>query len=67
MIMRFNIGDIIYNESTQEEGRVVRFASPKGDRSHYIVSVMPTLSGGTVSREALWRESEVKRSAVPSP
>jgi hypothetical protein len=51
--MRFKIGDIIYNECTQEEGRVVRFASPTGDRSHYIVSVTPKLSQGTVFREAL--------------
>ena len=54
--MRFRIGDLLRNNITQEEGRVVRLVE-KNDTVSYVV-VLPA-SALHAEREALWRQSEV--------
>jgi hypothetical protein len=61
--MKFQIGDIVYNTTTREEGRVVRIADLTGYGIVYIVSVVPNPIWGATAKEAIWERSEVgKRS-----
>jgi hypothetical protein len=57
--MQFEVGDIIHNKMTQEEGRIVRIADLPGYGVCYIVSVAPNPTGGPGAKEALWKRSEV--------
>ena len=61
--MRFNVGDTIRHKITQEDGRIVRIADTTLGKV-YIVSIVPDQAGSAISREVLWRESEVKRIEV---
>jgi hypothetical protein len=56
--MRFRIGDLIHNNITQEEGRVVRLVE-KNDIVSYVVVVAASALRGEI--EALWRQYEVNR------
>jgi hypothetical protein len=57
--MQFNVGDIIHNKITQEEGQIVRIADLPGHGVCYIVSVAPNPILGMAAKEALWKRSEV--------
>jgi hypothetical protein len=54
--MRFRVGDLLRNNITQEEGRVIRLVE-KNDTVSYIVVVPASALRG--EREALWRQYEV--------
>jgi hypothetical protein len=60
--MRFEVGEIIYNTISREEGRILRIA----DRSllakdAYVVLIRPSPNWNMTAREAIWPESEVKQ------
>jgi hypothetical protein len=57
--MQFKVGDVVHNQSTQEEGRIVRIADLPGFGPCYIVSVAPNPIWGNEAREAIWKQSEV--------
>jgi hypothetical protein len=58
--MRFEVGDIVHNKITREEGRIVRIA--ECTRPCYVVSVaLDQTIWHAPAREALWSESEVKK------
>lgn len=57
--MQIEVGDIVHNKTTQEEGRIVRIADLPGYGVCYIVSVTPNPVWGTEAKEAIWRRSEV--------
>jgi len=57
--MQFNVGDIVHNKNTHEEGRIVRIADLPGFALAYIVSITPNPAWGTTEREAIWKQSEV--------
>jgi hypothetical protein len=57
---KFKVGDMIHNEITREEGRIVRIADSSPSSVAYIVSIAPGNLWNT-TREALWRESVVKQ------
>jgi hypothetical protein len=57
--MQFKAGDIVRNEISKEEGRIVRIADLPGYGPCYIVLVVPNPALGTTVREAIWRRSEV--------
>jgi hypothetical protein len=57
--MQFQVGDVVHNKSTQEEGRIVRIADLPALGLCYIVSVIPNPIWGTEAREAIWKRSEV--------
>ncbi|MFZ0317488.1 MAG: hypothetical protein WAL56_00045 [Candidatus Sulfotelmatobacter sp.] len=57
--MRYNIGEIVHNQRTQESAQVVRIAETEFGCG-YIVSVLPHPNWGIPATEALWPESEVK-------
>jgi hypothetical protein len=58
----FQIGDLIRNRTTREEGRIVRFYTdllPGGRKlSAYVVTLSTTATCG--AKEALWIESDVE-------
>jgi hypothetical protein len=58
-VMQFEVGDIVHNKTTQEEGRIVRIADLPGYGVCYIVSVRPNPVWGTEAKEAAWKRSEV--------
>ncbi len=58
-IMQFEVGDVVRNKTTQEEGRIVRIAELPGYGVCYIVSVTPNPVWGTEAKEAIWKRSEV--------
>ena len=58
--MKYAVGDVVYNQMTKEEGRIVRITEVN-DEDAYIV----TLPGsGNEETEVLWRPSELKKSGV---
>src|SRR5208282_1250607 len=57
--MQFNVGDIVHNKITREEGRIVRIADLPGHGLCYIVSVIPGAIWGTAEKEAIWKRSDV--------
>jgi hypothetical protein len=57
--MQFDVGDIVHNKITQEEGRIVRIAELPGRGLCYIVSVAPNPVWGATEKEAIWKRSEV--------
>jgi hypothetical protein len=57
--MQFEVGDVVRNKTTQEEGRIVRIAELPGYGVCYIVSVTPNPVWGTEAKEAIWKRSEV--------
>jgi hypothetical protein len=58
--MRFNLGDIVHNKITQEEGRIVRIADNRPEVVAYIVSVaLDPQIWRTPTKEALWPESQI--------
>jgi hypothetical protein len=57
--MQFEVGDIVHNKTTQEEGRIVRIAELPGYGACYIVSVTPNPVWGTEAKEVVWKRSEV--------
>jgi len=57
--MPFEVGDVVHNKTTGEEGRVVRIAELPGYGSCYIVSVKPNPVWGAEAKEAIWKRSEV--------
>jgi hypothetical protein len=59
--MQFNVGDVIRNKNTQEEGRIVRIADLPGYHACYIVSVASNPVWGTTAKEAIWKTSEVTK------
>jgi hypothetical protein len=60
--MRFNVGDIVHNKITQEEGRIVRTADWSPEMLGYIVSVaLDPQIWHTPTTEALWPESQVTK------
>jgi hypothetical protein len=58
-IVQFEVGDVVRNKTTQEEGRIVRIAELPGYGVCYIVSVTPNPVWGTEAKEAIWKRSEV--------
>jgi hypothetical protein len=62
--MRFKVGDVIHNKTTQEEGRIVRIANLAEDAVGYIVSVVLSPRWGDLEKEILWRESEVTNAGL---
>ncbi|MFZ1011018.1 MAG: hypothetical protein WAN65_29540 [Candidatus Sulfotelmatobacter sp.] len=56
--MRFRVGDLIRNNLTQEEGRVVRLVEKNDIVSYVVVVAAGALRG---EREALWGQHEVNR------
>ena len=61
MVMQFQIGDIVRNMTTREEGRIVRIANLADYGFCYIVSVAPNPIWGATAREAIWEQSEVSK------
>jgi hypothetical protein len=60
--MRFDIGDIVHNKITQEEGRVVRVADISPDVVGVIVSLrLDAQTWQTPTTEPLWLESQVTK------
>jgi hypothetical protein len=59
--MQFEVGDIVHNKATQEEGRILRIADLPGYGLCYIVSVTPNSIWGTEAKEAIWKRSEVSK------
>jgi hypothetical protein len=57
--MQFQVGVIIHNKVTQEEGRIVRIADLPGYGPCYIVSVAPGGNWSTAEKEVIWKQSEV--------
>ncbi|MGA2374492.1 MAG: hypothetical protein ABSF72_03165 [Candidatus Sulfotelmatobacter sp.] len=57
--MPFEVGDIVHNKTTGEEGRVARIAELPGYGLCYIVAVTPNPVWGTEAKEAIWKRSEV--------
>jgi hypothetical protein len=57
--MQFDVGDIVHNKITQEDGRIVRIADLPGRGLCYIVSVAPNPVWGATEKEAIWKRSEV--------
>jgi hypothetical protein len=57
--MQFDVGDIIHNKTTDEEGRIVRIADLPGYGVCYIVSIALNPIWGTTAKEAIWKPSEV--------
>ena len=56
LAMRFRVGDLIRNKTTQEDGRVVRLVEKNGRVSYVVVVPAGALRG---EKEALWRQHEV--------
>lgn len=54
--MRFCVGDLIRNNVTQEEGRIVRLVEKNDTISYVVVLPASALRG---EREALWLRQEV--------
>jgi len=59
--MQFRVADVVHNQITQEDGRIVRIADLPGHGVCYIVSVAPNPVLGGTAREAIWRHSEMSR------
>jgi hypothetical protein len=57
--MQFKVGDIVRNNLTQEQGRIVRITDSKKGGVAYVVSLCLDRVWGATEREALWTESEV--------
>ncbi len=57
--MKFEVGDIVHNKTTQEEGRIVRIADLPDYGLCYIVSIVPNSIWGATAKEAIWKRSEV--------
>jgi GAF domain-containing protein len=61
-VTRFTLEDIVHNNVTQEDGRIVRIAEDFADYGFcYIVSTAPNPALSMPAREAIWPESEVTR------
>ena len=58
-VMQFEVGTVVHNKNTGEEGRIVRIAELPGYGVCYIVSVTPNPVWGTEAKEAIWKRSEV--------
>jgi hypothetical protein len=67
LVMQFQIGDIVRNMTTREEGRIVRIANLADYGFCYIVSVAPNPIWGATARETIWEQSEVTRPKVMIP
>jgi hypothetical protein len=63
LVMKFKVGDIVGNGTTQEEGCIVRIADLPGYGPSFVVSVDPNPALTATVREVLWRESELTRSS----
>jgi len=61
--MRFQIGQIVCNRATQENGRIVRIADPSLGNA-YIVEITLSHLWNEITKEALWLESQIKKTAV---
>lgn len=62
--MRFKVGDILRNETSKEEGRIVRIAHLSCFGYCYVVPVaLDQAIWDAPPREAIWRRSEVTRLA----
>jgi hypothetical protein len=60
--MRFNIGEVVHNKITQEEGRIVRIADISPDVVGVIVSLrLDPQVWHAPTTEALWLESQVTK------
>jgi hypothetical protein len=60
--MRFSVRDTIRNKITKEAGRIVRIVDPTLGKA-YIVEV-DCGSPWNITKEAFWRESDVKKIVV---
>jgi hypothetical protein len=60
-VMKLQVGNIVHNKTTQEEGRIVRIADLPEYGACYIVSVTPDPIRGTTAKEAIWKPSEVTK------
>jgi len=58
-VMELQVGDIVHNKTTQEQGRIVRIADLPEYGFCYIVSVAPNPIWGVSAKEAIWKRSEV--------
>jgi hypothetical protein len=68
IVMRFTAGDIVHNNDTREDGRIVRIVEDLADYGFcYIVSLAPKPALGMTAREAIWRQSEVTHRTLPGP
>ena len=59
--MQLEVGDIVHNKNTREEGQIVRIVDLPEYGLCYVVSVVPNSVWGTTAREAIWKRSEVAR------
>jgi len=57
--MELQVGDIVHNNTTQEEGRILRIADLPEYGFCYVVSVALSPIWGTMTKEAIWKRSEV--------
>jgi hypothetical protein len=62
LVMQFQIGDIVHNKTTGEEGCIVRISELGDNRPCYIVSVpVDQTIWHAPSREVIWERSEVSK------
>jgi hypothetical protein len=67
-VMKFNVGDTIRNETTQQEGRIVRLVdSSLGAGKAYIVKTVLGEPWDQGAVEVLWRESKITKIAHSQP
>ena len=61
--MEFSVGEVVYNKTTGEQGRIVRVM----DAMRYVVSVVLESRLGRKDKEALWHKPEITRQpdAIP--
>ena len=57
--MQFRVADVVHNQITQEDGRIVRIADLPGYGLCYIVSVTPNPIWGAEAKEVIWKRSEI--------
>jgi hypothetical protein len=62
--MKYAVGDVVYNQVTKEEGRIVRITHVNGGDA--CIVALPS-SEGQGETEVLWRPSELKKSETKKP
>lgn len=55
--MQLNLGDLVYNLKTGEEGQIARVV----DRETYVVTLAPGSSWGITPKESLWKLCDITR------